>query len=91
MTVPKNQLSCGSCWSFASAAYAESFLILKGKYTKDNIDLSEQYILKCTEDSDCDGGYMENAMQTAREVPLEEEYPYEPYSINPDICFSNGI
>lgn len=58
MTPIKDQGSCGACWAFAAAAYAESKLIIAGKYTADNIDLSEQYIFECTTDSDCNGGYL---------------------------------
>lgn len=47
ITSVKNQEQCGSCWSFASAGFAESKLVLMGEYDN-TIDLSEQYILKCT-------------------------------------------
>lgn len=63
VTMPKNQGSCGSCWSFAAAAAAESKLIKDGKYSQWGIDLSEQYLLECTTGSSCNGGYLEYAMK----------------------------
>ncbi len=40
----KDQGYCGSCWAFATAAYAESSLIINNGYNN-SIDLSEQYLL----------------------------------------------
>lgn len=90
VTPPKDQGTCGSCWAFASAAYAESKLIRDGKYNN-TIDLSEQFVLRCTTESDCNGGYMEYAMQTAKTMPLEEDYTYDPYRSDNGICFAGGI
>lgn len=58
VTSIKDQGSCGACWSFATAAYGESRLILNKTKTLD-IDLSEQYLLSCTPDCSCEGGYLE--------------------------------
>lgn len=69
-------------------AMSESSLILKGEASK-SIDLSEQYLLRCTPDSDCGGGYIENAVDVVLQngAPLEEKYPYEPYqSSSSRIC-----
>ena len=59
---------------------SESSLILKGEASK-NIDLSEQYLLRCTPDSDCGGGFIENAVDTILKYgsPEESKYPYNPY------------
>ena len=57
VTQIKNQGACGSCWTFATAAYAESKLIIENIADK-NIDLSQQFLLECTDDSGCNGGYM---------------------------------
>lgn len=57
VTTPKNQGYCGSCWAFAAVGYAESKLIIDGRYDND-IDLSEQVLLECTTDSSCNGGYL---------------------------------
>ena len=72
VTSVKNQGNCGTCWSFATIAMAESSLILKG-YADENIDLSEQYLLDCTLRSTCSGGYLYYAAQAAVQgVPYEE-------------------
>jgi C1A family cysteine protease len=70
ITSVKNQGACGCCWAFATVAYAESRLIgMNAKYTIQNTDLSEQYMLECTKNSDCTGGYLEYAFQTGQEIP----------------------
>lgn len=58
ITSVKNQGNCGSCWAFASIAAAEAYLVKEGKFNKDNIDLSEQYLISCTPGCDCGGGYL---------------------------------
>ena len=72
VTSIKNQGSCGACWTFAAAGYAESRLIIAGDYDNGNIDLSEQYLPECTPESRCNGGYMEYVMETVKEVPTED-------------------
>lgn len=87
MTSVKDQGSCGSCWAFATVAQAESTLILKNQ-TDNKVDLSEQYMVKCTVDSDCDGTYyMSHPMDTILGgVPTEAAYPYQPFTNNAGIC-----
>ena len=62
----KNQETCGSCWAFTTAGLYESFMMFKGKAEE---DLSEQFILECTNElhptqyvSDCIGGYTDFAL-----------------------------
>ena len=40
----KNQASCGSCWSFATAGYLESLYLQEGQGLK---DVSEQQMMEC--------------------------------------------
>jgi cysteine peptidase B len=55
-----------------------------------HLDLSEQYLLSCTSDSSCDGGYLESVFETATNgIPRESDYPYDPYGIvSPFICWT---
>ena len=90
ITSVKDQGSCGSCWAFGCAANAESVLILNG-WENINVDLSEQYLLECTKESDCGGTYyVEYVMDEALEgVPRETDYPYNPFSSYNGICTTN--
>jgi C1A family cysteine protease len=91
VTPVKAQGSCGTCWSFTTVAMCESSRILQGKAFNNRIiavDLSEQYLLKCTPGSSCSGGYLENSIDKAIEsgLPYENQFPYDPYGAN-----NNGI
>lgn len=57
ITSIKDQGDCGACWTFATTAYGESRLIINKTHNRD-IDLSEQYLLSCTSECSCDGGYL---------------------------------
>jgi C1A family cysteine protease len=74
----------------------ESSLILQGKALNNKIyqiDLSEQYLLKCTDGSSCSGGYLENAIDKALKsgLPFETAFPYEPYSSNFGVCYTKDL
>lgn len=69
----KDQGYCGSCWAFAAIAQAESTLIINGDEDI-TVDLSEQYMVECTYDSDCSGTfYVEYSMDEI----IEEGVPRE--------------
>jgi C1A family cysteine protease len=57
VTSVKDQGTCGDCWAFATVAYAESKAIIEQNINQ-TLDLSEQFLLKCTQESDCNGGYL---------------------------------
>lgn len=85
VTSIKNQ-GCGDCWAFATAAYAESKLIIDKRFNATNIDLSEQYLDSCTPSSDCSGGYFEYAMKVGLNLPSETAYPYDYTNLSSSIC-----
>jgi cathepsin L len=79
----KNQMGCGSCWAFAAIGITESAHLIRTGMT---LDLSEQWLISCTEAGDCDGGWHETALDyliTEEDqygnigAPTEFEYPYE--------------
>eukprot|EP00035_Acanthoeca_spectabilis_P021596 m.439082 g.439082 ORF g.439082 m.439082 type:complete len:406 (+) comp18330_c0_seq1:222-1439(+) len=89
----KNQGSCGSCWTFASAETLESRWFIA---TGDSQDLSEQFILDCTLNplkcggtGGCDGGTAELAyarIKATGGIPSEWTYPYVSGTGNASTC-----
>lgn len=56
---------CNSCVAFSTTGYGESKLIIEGKAST-SIDLSEQFLMDCTENINClEGGFVEEVMETA--------------------------
>lgn len=78
VTPVKNQLKCGSCWSFsATGALEGSYFKKYGKQVR----FSESHVVDCDKFSHgCNGGLQENAfVHWMRFGPISEEsYPYEP-------------
>jgi C1A family cysteine protease len=80
MTTPvKNQLQCGSCWTFSATETIESANLIKGKITR-NTWLAPQEIVDCdTEGSGCGGGWPSQAMEfiiAQGGQDTESSYPY---------------
>ena len=75
VTGVKNQGECGSCWAFAVNAAIESlYLIEKGE----KLDLSEQELVDCAPDMNCDGGWNDVTFKYIVEngITTESKYPY---------------
>ncbi len=63
--VPRNQLECGSCWAFATAAALE---VARQAYDVDTYDISEQHLVNCVPAStpskdNCDGQWPDKAYE----------------------------
>jgi len=80
MTTPiKNQLQCGSCWTFSATETIESANLIAGKITTSTW-LAPQQIVDCdTGGSGCNGGWPNQAMQWIIQQggqDTEASYPY---------------
>jgi C1A family cysteine protease len=80
MTTPvKNQLQCGSCWTFSATETIESANLIAGKITQSTW-LAPQEIVDCdTGGAGCGGGWPSQAMQwviSAGGLDTESTYPY---------------
>lgn len=77
---------CGADWAFATVAYAESKLIIDGRYDT-SVSLSEQHVLECTSGSSCSVGYVEDAMNTVTGGLLFSTlYSWDPLNTHIGIC-----
>lgn len=78
VTPVKFQGNCGSCWAFSAHAAIESNHLLRNKETT---DLSEQTLVNCVEQSNCQGGWYHYAFEMLRqnqdEVATERQAPYQ--------------
>jgi C1A family cysteine protease len=59
VTAVKDQKSCASCWAFTANAVLESNYLIQNL---GNVDASEQHVVNCTPQSDCNGGYLNKAI-----------------------------
>lgn len=79
VTPVKNQLDCGSCWSFSTTGNIEGQWFLAGNQL---VALSEQELVSCdTTDDACQGGLMQNAFawllnNKDGKIVTEASYPY---------------
>jgi C1A family cysteine protease len=83
VTPVRNQLSCGSCWAFATTAALESAVLRAENTPGVDLDLSEQVLISCGSSGgevagSCSGGYISYASNYIRDtgLPLETCYPY---------------
>jgi len=54
----KSQGGCGSCWAFAAIGAFESVILIQEGLV---VDLSEQWLVSCTDAGSCDGGWVGQA------------------------------
>ncbi len=87
MTDVRYQGTCGSCWAFTSLAVFEGCLKIMNDI---ELDLSEQHLINCAEDSrgsdagSCNGGWYGKVFDyLSRNEVVEEKYaPYKGRSLN---------
>lgn len=53
VTAPKFQGACGSNWAFTAISMLETAHLIRHKNNLMDMDLSEQYLINCTEGGDC--------------------------------------
>jgi C1A family cysteine protease len=85
----KDQGSCGSCYTFSSAAALEGLWFIS-KATL--LDLSEQQMLDCTSsygNQGCNGGLMDNCFKYTKEKGIQKAADY-PYKIKVTTCAYNA-
>lgn len=77
VTPVKNQGQCGSCWTFSTTGALEGAYFNKWGVLA---SFSEQELVSCdTTDSQCNGGWMDNAFEWVKNnggLAYEADYPY---------------
>jgi C1A family cysteine protease len=78
LTPIKDQGDCGSCWDFSAVAQVEAWWKIDNAQPDSNIDLSEQFVLSCS-DGSCDGWYFHMALEFIRStgIPTESCFAYQ--------------
>ncbi|MEJ2617961.1 MAG: C1 family peptidase, partial [Ignavibacteriaceae bacterium] len=84
----KNQGLCGSCWAFSAVAQIEAWWKIYKNSPDSVIDLSEQFLLSCSNAGSCNGGSITDALEFIKDVGIPQENCF-PYSANDLISCSN--
>ena len=81
----RSQGGCGSCWAFSAIGSMEASIRINwGVY----VDLSEQWLVSCTDSGNCEGGWYHEAWNylmcdgtpdycNASGAVMEDDYPYQ--------------
>ena len=72
----RNQGQCGSCRAFGTTAAVEAAIAV---FDKKIVDLSEQFVLDCSGEGTCGGGYWAYGAFTNAGGVMEKDYPYTAY------------
>ena len=77
VTPVRNQGGCGSCWDFSAVGQIEAWWKIRNGDPNADIDLSEQFILSCSEGG-CDGWWVSGALDFVKEngIPTENCFRY---------------
>lgn len=88
VTSVKQQGNCGSCWDFSAVAQVESWWKIKNNQPNGNPDLSEQFILSCSDAGNCSaGGTVGGALSVIQTTGIPPESCF-PYSANDTLACS---
>ena len=78
-TPVKDQAQCGSCWAFAALGQVEAWWKIQTGDSQTKIDLSEQFLLSCSDAGNCEqGGWAWKSLEFIQEsgIALEADLPY---------------
>ncbi len=82
-TEVRSQGSCGSCWAFAASAVAETNAAISANCARSNgckqPYYSTQYLVDCTSDNGCSGGWFTSSLSMMKErgLVLDSAYQYK--------------
>lgn len=78
----------GCCWAYAAVGAIEGIVAIK---TNTLISLSEQELLDCESDGDCNGGYVDNGLNWVKGnkgVASQDNYRY---TASKDVCRASQV
>ena len=76
VTRVKNQMSCGSCWAFATVGPIEAHIQIQEDWPEMDVNLSEQHMISCCTSAGCngcDGGFTTSSFDFAQTPGLVDE------------------
>ncbi|MCK4447828.1 MAG: hypothetical protein KAW56_12205, partial [Candidatus Marinimicrobia bacterium] len=85
VTPVRNQGQCGSCWAFSATGQVEAWWKIVNNDIDTTINLSEQFLVSCSDAGDCDGGMPEWALEWYKNVGVPSESCFG-YTATNDTC-----